>query len=97
MAELRNRSRSRGSLAGIDIDQQGQLIELDVPDDFEHIAALIDEMGDSCKELFVRFYFKNENWIEIARALGYSNAANARNQKYKCLRQLRKKIRQSNM
>jgi hypothetical protein len=49
-------------------------------------------LGDPCKELLECFYYKNLSWSEIASRLGYSSAASARNQKYKCLERIRKAV-----
>lgn len=59
------------------------------PDLIESISTAIDLLGDPCKQLLENFYYHNLNWDEIARSLGYSNAASARNQKYKCLERIK--------
>jgi len=48
---------------------------------FEHI-------GDSCKDLLVKFYFEKLSLNEIASVLGL-DAASARNKKYRCMQKLR--------
>lgn len=61
-------------------------------DNFELVENAIERMGDRSKQLLECFYYKNMSWDEIARKLGYSNAASARNQKYKCLERIRKSV-----
>jgi RNA polymerase sigma factor (sigma-70 family) len=62
------------------------------PDIFENVNSAIESLGEPCKELLEYFYYKNLSWSEIASRLGYSNAASARNQKYKCLERIRKTV-----
>lgn len=59
------------------------------PDIFDNVIAAIESLGDPCKQLLECFYYQNLTWDEIASSLGYSNAASARNQKYKCLERIR--------
>ena len=53
----------------------------------EHALAMI---GEPCKSLLEAYYIGKQNMLEIAEAFGYTNADNAKNQKYKCLMRLRK-------
>jgi len=53
----------------------------------EHALAMI---GEPCKSLLEAYYIGKQNMQEIADAFGYTNADNAKNQKYKCLMRLRK-------
>lgn len=62
------------------------------PDVFETVQKAIENLGDPCRQLLESFYYENLGWVEIARSLGYSNAASARNQKYKCLERIRKAV-----
>jgi hypothetical protein len=47
-------------------------------------------LGEPCKTLLEAFYVQKKNMQEIASAFGYTNAENAKTQKYKCLLRLRK-------
>lgn len=53
------------------------------------LKACMDQLGESCRKILERFYFFRMNMQEIADDLGYTNAANAKNQKYKCIRRLK--------
>ncbi|MBX3255787.1 MAG: sigma-70 family RNA polymerase sigma factor [Chitinophagaceae bacterium] len=53
----------------------------------EHAMAHI---GEPCKSLLEAYYLKKSSMQEIAETFGYTNADNAKNQKYKCLARLRK-------
>jgi RNA polymerase sigma factor (sigma-70 family) len=47
-------------------------------------------LGEPCRSLLEAFYIQKKNMNDIAAAFGYTNAENAKNQKYKCLIRLRK-------
>ena len=47
-------------------------------------------LGEPCKSLLEAFYLQKKNMQEIAANFGYTNAENAKNQKYKCLMRLKK-------
>ena len=51
--------------------------------------AKLARRGSKCYELFQLVYFEKYSMEEIADLLEYSSAANARNQKYKCLQRLK--------
>lgn len=59
------------------------------------VRKALDQLGDPCRRLLVAFYHYQQNWQEIATEMGYTSAANARNQKYKCLLRLRKIVGQA--
>ena len=50
----------------------------------------INSIGEPCKSLLEAFYVRKQGMQEIAAAFGYTNADNAKNQKYKCLVRLKK-------
>lgn len=58
--------------------------------EFEMMHAAIGTLGEPCKSLLEAFYFKNNSMQEIAENFGYTNAENAKTQKYKCLMRLKK-------
>lgn len=43
------------------------------------------KLGKQCKDLLVNFYYKQLSMQEIARLMGFSTEAVAKNQKYRCL------------
>ena len=47
-------------------------------------------LGEPCKTLLEAFYIKKRTMQEIANRFGYTNAENAKTQKYKCLVRLKK-------
>ena len=46
-------------------------------------------LGTGCRKLLLLFYFFKKNMEEIAVELNYTNADNAKSQKYKCLQKLK--------
>jgi len=63
------------------------------PDIFDNVTTAIETLGDPCKQLLECYYYQQLSWDEIASSLGYSNAASARNQKYKCLERIRSSVK----
>lgn len=51
--------------------------------------ALI-RLGEPCKTIIEDFYIHNLSMQEICKKFGYTNADNAKTQKYKCLQRLKK-------
>ena len=47
-------------------------------------------LGEPCRSLLEAYYLQKKNMTEIAGNFGYTNADNAKNQKYKCLMRLKK-------
>lgn len=57
---------------------------------FTVMRAAMGKIGEPCKSLIEAFYVHHKNMQEIASFFGYTNADNAKNQKYKCLVRLKK-------
>lgn len=58
--------------------------------DFGLMDGAMRSLGEPCKSLLEAYYFEKKNMVEIAEQFGYTNADNAKNQKYKCLMRLKK-------
>lgn len=58
--------------------------------DYERMEQAIQQLGEPCKSLLEAYYFRKQNMVSIASEFGYTNADNAKNQKYKCLMRLKK-------
>lgn len=59
-------------------------------EEFKQMEKAISSLGEPCKSLIEAFYIQKRNMQEIAGTFGYTNADNAKNQKYKCLMRLKK-------
>lgn len=58
--------------------------------EFLMMEKAMSSLGEPCKSLLEAFYMRKKSMQEIAAAFGYTNAENAKNQKYKCLVRLKK-------
>jgi RNA polymerase sigma factor (sigma-70 family) len=58
--------------------------------DIENMNRSLAELGEPCATLIKDFYVQRLSMDEIADKFGYTNADNAKNQKYKCLQRLKK-------
>ena len=57
---------------------------------FDTMHQSLEELGGPCKEIITDFYINKISMEDIALKMGYTNADNAKNQKYKCLQRLKK-------
>ena len=74
-------------------------VEEGIGEEAEQISALeeqvmntLEKMGNPCKKLLQLFYFQKLNMKQIAEKMGYTNAENAKNQKARCMKRLRKLV-----
>ncbi|MFN5931209.1 MAG: sigma-70 family RNA polymerase sigma factor, partial [Sphingobacteriales bacterium] len=67
-------------------------IETHEKQDFQYgvMKSALGKIGEPCKSLLEAYYIHNKNMQEISAFFGYTNADNAKNQKYKCLMRLKK-------
>jgi len=61
-----------------------------INNEFQAMDTAISSLGEPCKSLLEAYYLEKKNMQEIALSFGYTNADNAKNQKYKCLMRLKK-------
>ncbi len=54
------------------------------------MEKVLDELGEPCRTIIRDFYMSNLSMQEICDKFGYTNADNAKTQKYKCLQRLKK-------
>ncbi len=54
------------------------------------LRECLETIGDSCRKILERYYYFKMSMEEIASELGYTNAENVKNQKYKCILRMRK-------
>ena len=64
--------------------------------DFLVMEQAMNNLGEPCKSLLEAYYMEKKSMVEIAGDFGYTNADNAKNQKYKCLMRLKKIFSQFN-
>ena len=57
---------------------------------FQQLQSALAELGEPCKTIIEEFYLHNKSMQDICEQFGYTNADNAKTQKYKCLQRLKK-------
>lgn len=75
------------TIAGVEEDIEDHLKK---DTEFQMMEKAIHGLGEPCKSLLEAFYIQKKNMQEIAAGFGYTNAENAKTQKYKCLVRLKK-------
>jgi RNA polymerase sigma factor (sigma-70 family) len=58
--------------------------------EFRIMESALQNMGQPCQTILEDYYLHKRTMQEIAAKFGYTNAENAKNQKYKCLMRLKK-------
>ena len=58
--------------------------------EFGLMEKALSNLGEPCKSLLEAYYLQKRSMSEIATTFGYTNADNAKTQKYKCLMRLKK-------
>lgn len=57
---------------------------------FSQMSKALDGLGEPCRSIIEDFYIRDLSMEAIRDKFGYTNADNAKNQKYKCLQRLKK-------
>ncbi len=57
---------------------------------FDLMKVALANLGEPCKTIIQDFYIHNLSMQDICEKFGYTNADNAKTQKYKCLQRLKK-------
>lgn len=57
---------------------------------FAIMETALVQLGEPCKTIIEDYYIHNRSMQEICEKFGYTNADNAKTQKYKCLQRLKK-------
>ena len=59
-------------------------------DQYESMHKALDSMGEPCRTILKDFYMHSASMEDITEKFGYTNSDNAKTQKYKCLKRLKK-------
>lgn len=65
-------------------------LHLEKEEQYQQLGKALSQLGEPCSSLLKAFYEEKRNMQEIAETFHYTNAENAKTQKYKCLTRLRK-------
>lgn len=56
--------------------------------DLKKVHEALDELGDTCKNILVMFYFDGYDMDAIAKAMSFNNSDTAKAKKYQCFKKL---------
>ncbi len=89
--QQQNRYSSPGDSmeAVVDVDEDLEFHE-QKDGELDMMEKAIGSLGEPCKSLIEAYYLQKKSMQEIAADFGYTNADNAKTQKYKCLVRLKK-------
>jgi RNA polymerase sigma factor (sigma-70 family) len=75
-----------------DVADAGQIVEefLEKESEIAKMHSSLGKLGEPCATLISDFYVNGLSMEQIAEKFGYTNADNAKNQKYKCLQRLKR-------
>ena len=59
------------------------------------VLKLFNKIGKPCRDLLILTLYQNCSMKEIAELMGFKNEQNARNKKYKCVKQLKKLLKEN--
>jgi RNA polymerase sigma factor (sigma-70 family) len=91
LKQLQRKSRFTSSLA--DTEEYIEVPKEEVGEREVQYTAMqhaLESLGEPCRSILKDFYIHNKSMEEITEKFGYTNADNAKNQKYKCLKRLKK-------
>ncbi|MBI1307834.1 MAG: sigma-70 family RNA polymerase sigma factor [Bacteroidetes bacterium] len=75
----------------VDMSSHGHLVQAR-EEAFSKIEKAFKVLGENCQKILGMFYFHRKSMEEIATLLDYTNADNAKNQKYRCIQNLKRMI-----
>lgn len=93
LKQLQRKVKFSGTL--VDTEDFIELESEDIIEKEDQYSAMhfaLEGLGEPCKSILKDFYLKNSSMEEITEKFGYTNADNAKNQKYKCLKRLKKQF-----
>ncbi len=66
---------------------------MDKKERIEILNKCIAELGKTCQKVLMYYYFDRRSMNEIAEIMGFASADTAKTKKYKCKKELDKKVR----
>jgi RNA polymerase sigma factor (sigma-70 family) len=93
LKKLAEKKRFNGNIEDVETflgieDEMGELLEKEKR--LTRMESLLNGLGEPCRSILEDFYIKDFSMEDISSKFGYTNADNAKNQKYKCLQRLKK-------
>ena len=93
LKKLNQQKRIVGSVDGMEdqVPVEDELEQhLKTQEDFQLMETAMGKIGEPCRSLLDAYYIQKKHMQQIATDFGYTNADNAKTQKYKCLVRLKK-------
>jgi RNA polymerase sigma factor (sigma-70 family) len=90
LKQLKIRNRYAGSLTDNEEYIHHPDHIYDTEDRYQSMNYALNSLGEPCKSILQDFYLHKSSMDDITEKFGYTNADNAKNQKYKCLKRLKK-------
>ena len=93
LKRLAEKKKFRGTIEETEsfADIDSEIAEIEVKEiRFRQMKAALDGLGEPCRSIIEDFYVQDLTMEAISEKFGYTNADNAKNQKYKCLMRLKK-------
>ena len=93
-----NKQRKKSNYREVDMENSPEIQEVEgdmeyyeeQEEQYTHLQYALNKLGSPCKEILEAFYIDNRSMDEISDIMSYTNANNAKTQKYKCLNRLKK-------
>jgi RNA polymerase sigma factor (sigma-70 family) len=93
LKRLSQMSRQSGVMADVEeyVHVENDIAQHEERDrQFSQMSVALGSLGEPCRTILEDYYLNNRSMQEICEKFGYTNADNAKNQKYKCLQRLKK-------
>ncbi|HYF30764.1 MAG TPA: sigma-70 family RNA polymerase sigma factor [Chitinophagaceae bacterium] len=94
------KKRNRMQVRNTKYEQGREQVEADVStfiagrEARQQVMQVIDQLGESCKQVLLAFYYQDLSVKEMLAFLPYENEQVVRNKKYKCLKKLEELLHQ---
>ena len=91
LKQLKARRKFEGDLVdAAELEEPLWQEPVDTEDQYQAMNLAMELLGEPCSTIMRDFYIHHSSMEEITEKFGYTNADSAKNQKYKCLKRLKK-------
>jgi RNA polymerase sigma factor (sigma-70 family) len=93
LKKLSEKKRHNGNIEDVETflgveDEVSDIVEKEKR--LNRMGSSLEGLGEPCRSIIEDFYMNDLSMEDISAKFGYTNADNAKNQKYKCLQRLKK-------
>ena len=75
------------------LSEQSITVIMEKEKSFNLLEESILRLGNTCQQLLKLFYYEKKSMDDVAQIIGLNNAKTAKSKKYKCLQQLKNKMK----